>query len=294
MQNTRKSDKFFISYPAEPFQQAVVWPTYTQPQTTIQAAPHLLMPPMATAQPPPPLLLGASDYLSSNTTLHQVGIPCNSPHVDSKLCLAPLINQGMAFPNSQHTQTVNSTRLVALASDNGNGKRKMSTNMPTPIPIQPAPTLIKIEDSATTTSHCNPMASFEPKSTAIQTATITTALQPNDISQDIATQLSGYYQTHGLHGNLIQIAPHTTTLNTAPVFSSHTTNAAIQMPPLITPIDCRTIQTQSMPPIQSPPDVTVSTMSCLTPITETFSRSDENLDSSGVSTLPEGNLLDFL
>lgn len=73
---TRKSDNFFISYPAEPFQQAVVWPTtYTQPQTTIQAAPHLLMPPMAAAQPPPPpLLLGTSDYLSSNTTLHQVGV----------------------------------------------------------------------------------------------------------------------------------------------------------------------------------------------------------------------------
>lgn len=68
-----ETDKFFISYSSEPFQQAVVWPTYTQPQTTIQTAPHLLMPPMA-AQPPPlaPLLLGTSDYLSASTTLHQV------------------------------------------------------------------------------------------------------------------------------------------------------------------------------------------------------------------------------
>lgn len=71
-------DKLFISYPSEPFQQAVVWPTtYTQPQTTIQSTPHLLMPPITAAQtmqPPPlaPLLLSASDYLSAGTTLHQV------------------------------------------------------------------------------------------------------------------------------------------------------------------------------------------------------------------------------
>lgn len=71
-------DKFLLSYPSEPFQQAVVWPTtYTQPQTTIQPAPHLLMPPITAApsmQPPPlaPLLLSASDYLSAGTTLHQV------------------------------------------------------------------------------------------------------------------------------------------------------------------------------------------------------------------------------
>lgn len=161
--------------------------------------------------------------------------------------------------------------------------------MPQPIPIQPAPTLIKIEDSAAATSHCNPMATYEPKSTAIQTATITT-VGPSDIPPDIATQLSSYYHTHGLHGNLIQIAPHTTTLSTTPAMQSHTTNATMQMPPLIAPMDCRGIQMQPMPPIQSPPDVTVSTMSCLTPITETFSRSDENLDSSGVSTLPEGEI----
>lgn len=72
-------DKFFIS--TEPFQhhqQAVVWPTtYTQPQTAIQTAQHLLMPPMATAQTMQtpslaPLLLGTPDYLSASTTLHQV------------------------------------------------------------------------------------------------------------------------------------------------------------------------------------------------------------------------------
>lgn len=75
-----KLDNFFIL--TEPFQhhqqQTVVWPTtYTQPQTAIQAAPHLLMPPIAAAQTMQassltPLLLGAPDYLSASTTLHQV------------------------------------------------------------------------------------------------------------------------------------------------------------------------------------------------------------------------------
>lgn len=69
----------FFAYPSEPFQQAVVWPaTYTQPQTTIHTAPHLLMPPVAppmqshTMQPQSiaPLLIGASDYLAAGTTLH--------------------------------------------------------------------------------------------------------------------------------------------------------------------------------------------------------------------------------
>lgn len=71
-------DKLFISYPSEPFQQAVIWPTYTQPQTTLQA-PHMLMPSLPASQlppPPPPLapfVLGA-DYLAASTTLHQVSI----------------------------------------------------------------------------------------------------------------------------------------------------------------------------------------------------------------------------
>lgn len=71
-------DKFLISYPSEPFQQAVVWPTtYTQPQTTIQPTQHLIMPPITAAQsmqPPPlaPLLFSTSDYLTAGATLHQV------------------------------------------------------------------------------------------------------------------------------------------------------------------------------------------------------------------------------
>lgn len=72
-------DKFFINCPtylSEPFQQAVVWPnSYTQPQTTLQSTPHLLMPTLPQQmQPPPlaPLLLGTSEYLSASATLHQV------------------------------------------------------------------------------------------------------------------------------------------------------------------------------------------------------------------------------
>lgn len=64
---------------SEQLQQAVVWPSYSQPSS------HLLLPPL----PPPPLQLlssASSDYLSTSTTLHQ------------------------------HTQT-HSTRLVALTTD---------------------------------------------------------------------------------------------------------------------------------------------------------------------------------
>lgn len=73
--NRIDTDKLFISYPSEPFQQAVIWPTYSQPQTTLQAQ-HMLMPSLTASQlpPPPPLapfVLGA-DYLAASTTLHQV------------------------------------------------------------------------------------------------------------------------------------------------------------------------------------------------------------------------------
>ncbi|XP_055326828.1 protein winged eye isoform X6 [Sitodiplosis mosellana] len=247
-------DKLLISYPSEPFQQAVVWPaTYTQPQTTIQPTQHLLMPPITAApsmQPPPlaPLLFSASDYLSAGTTLHQ------------------------------HTQT-HSTRLVALASDSSN-KRKTSHNPTIPLPIQPAPTLIKIEDTVPT------LAPFEPKSSGLQTATIT-ATQTNDVVPDIASQLGNYYQTHGLHGNLIQLAPHTS-VGATQTLSNNGNNQTISASiPLLNTLDCRALQPQPMPHILTPPDVTVSTMSCLTPISETYSRCDDNLDSSGVSSLPE-------
>lgn len=153
------------------------------------------------------------------------------------------------------------------------------------MPIQPAPTLIKIEDSMHTGLPA--LAPFEPKSTGMQTATITTT-QNNDITPDIATQLSNYYQTHGLHGNLIQLTPQTTigATQTLPnIVTSSALNAGI---PLLNTLDCRTIQSQPMSHILTPPDVTISTMSCLTPISETYSRSDEHLDSSGVSSLPEG------
>lgn len=153
------------------------------------------------------------------------------------------------------------------------------------MPIQPTPTLIKLEDSL----HAGvpALAPFEPKSTGMQTATITTTQNNNDVTPDIATQLSNYYQAHGLHGNLIQLTPHTTVgaTQTLPNF----VNSSTLTVPLLNTLDCRALQTpQSMSHILTPPDVTISTMSCLTPISETYSRSEENLDSSGVSSLPEG------
>lgn len=165
------------------------------------------------------------------------------------------------------------------------------------MPMQSTPTLIKIEDCNSSVSsgngngsnHCGTITSinanhhpaFEPKSTAMQTATITTAVQTNDMTPDLAAQLS-YYQTHGLHGNLIQIAPHPPAM---PPLTS-TNNNAITAEAIMNTLDCRSLQQTSS--ILTPPDVTISTMSCLTPISETYSRSEENLDSSGISSLPEG------
>lgn len=176
---------------------------------------------------------------------------------------------------------------MALASDNNN-KRKTSHNSTIPLPIQPTPpTLIKIEDSMH--GGLPTLTPFEPKSTAIQTATIT-ATQSNDVAPDIAAQLSNYYQTHGLHGNLIQLAHQTSVgVGTTQTLPNHTSNTTLTAGiPLLNTLDCRPIQPQPMPHILTPPDVTISTMSCLTPISETYSRSEENLDSSGVSSLPEG------
>lgn len=134
---------------------------------------------------------------------------------------------------------------------------------------------------------------FDPKAHAIQAATITTAVQANDVAPDLAAQLN-YYQTHGLHGNLIQITSHPslTTNNSTPSAIttaslinptlpqiSHHTSLQIQQPQ----------QQQQTSHLMSPTtDVTISTMSCLTPISETCSRSDDNLDSSGISSIPEG------
>lgn len=125
-------------------------------------------------QPPPlaPLQLLGSDYLTAtaSTTLHQ------------------------------HTQT-HSTRLVALTET----KRKpnnTSGNIPLPIPSH---TLIKIEDCSGSTScggntatHHQQSTIFEQEKSTIQTSTIATSVQTNDVPAHL------YYQ----HPNLIQIAPH--------------------------------------------------------------------------------------
>lgn len=114
----------------------------------------------------------------------------------------------------------------------------------------------------------------------MQTASITSAVQTNDIAPDLAAQLS-YYQTHGLHGNLIQIASHPTSMPPLTNSISSNTNSGLSSATLMGTL-------QATANILTPSDVTISTMSCLTPISESFSRSDENLDSSGVSSLPEG------
>lgn len=164
------------------------------------------------------------------------------------------------------------------------------------MPIQPTHSLIKIEDcnnsmtnarnnGTGTLASINHHSAFEPKSTTMQTASITTAVQTNDISPDLAAQLS-YYQTHGLHGNLIQIASHPTSMPSLTNSISSNTNSILQTATLM-----GTLQSSSN--MLTPPDVTISTMSCLTPISESFSRSDENLDSSGISSLPEGESMIF-
>lgn len=191
--------------------------------------------------------------------------------------------------SAQHTQT-HSTRLVALASDN---KRKSIATPTIPLPIQPTPTLIKIEDSISTNANVginNPLSTighhpsaFEAKSTSLQAAaSITTAVQTNDISSDIAAlNNSIYYQTHGLHSNLIQIASHPTTVSSLNSHSTTSLTGGGMMNSM-----------QSTPNILTPPETSLSSMPCITSI-DSFSRSDDNLDSSGVSSLPEGEFDHF-
>lgn len=139
--------------------------------------------------------------------------------------------------------------------------------------------------STGTGPQCNSITPYEPKTQAVQTATITAAVQTNDVGTDIAAQLNNYYQAHGLHGNLIHIAPHTSSVPPTQSLACSTSNPTITASiPFLNAFDCRHMQSQTMPNA----DVTISTMSCLTPISETYSQSEENLDSSGVSTLPEG------
>lgn len=154
------------------------------------------------------------------------------------------------------------------------------------MPIQPAPTLIKIEDSMH--SGVPTLAPFEHKSAAIQTATITATQNNDHLTTDIATQLGNYYQTHGLHGNLFQLGPHTSVGATQTLSNNGHHQTYSNTIPMLNTLDCRHLQPQPMPHILTPSEVTIPTMSCLTPISETYSRCDENLDSSGVSSLPEG------
>lgn len=232
----------------EPYQQAVVWPTYSQTQTTLPSAQHLLMPPLTAhqIQPPPlaPLLLGSSDYLAS-ATMHQ------------------------------HTQ---STRLVALASDN-----KRCKGSPTvPMPIQTGPTLIKIEDCSPV-SHTSGPPSFTDHLMdlkSLPTAAIQSTMHTHgELSSDMSSPIS-FYPTHGMHGSLIQIAPQSSSMNTLAHNTSSSTTASI--------LGSMSQPTNHM--FSPPPNVVVSSVSCLTPPSEPFSKSD--LDSSGISSIPDGKLIE--
>lgn len=190
-----------------------------------------------------------------------------------------------------------------MTSENKRKTNPTQTGQSIPLPIQSAPTLIKIEDcsnssannNAGTITTMNHHSAYDPK--AIQAATITTAVQTNDVSPDIAAQLS-YYQTHGLHGNLIQISSHPPTVPST--VNSSVANAMTTASFINPTMECRTLpqishhtslqtQQQHTSHMMSPTtDVTISTMSCLTPISETCSRSEDNLDSSGISSIPEG------
>lgn len=151
------------------------------------------------------------------------------------------------------------------------------------MPIHPVSTMIKIEDSMQTGIPA--LAPFEPKPTHMHGTTIT-ATQTNEATLDVSPQPNNYYSTHELHGNLIHIAPHTTVGATQTFSNNENCSALTTHMPFLNTLDCRSLQSH----VLSSPDITIPTMSYLTPISETYhtSRCDENLDSSGVSILPDG------
>uniref|UniRef100_A0A1B0CBB3 Putative bah domain protein n=1 Tax=Lutzomyia longipalpis TaxID=7200 RepID=A0A1B0CBB3_LUTLO len=222
----------------EPFQQAVVWPSY--PQTAAIQPPHVLIPPIAQPlhQPPPlaPLQLIGSDYLAASTTLHQVN-HAKLPQVVSQ-CVT---NMSSVF---QHTQT-HSTRLVALTSDPG--KRKTAPSHPPPgIPLPiPSHTLIKIEDCAGSSTSCSATPSLPHQSSlfdtcsdkggSLQTTTTVTEMTPS------LPQL--YYQPSN---NLIQIAP-----TSAPNDDCRTSIPHMITPPptavCLTPVEAEALQPVTAP-----------------------------------------------
>uniref|UniRef100_A0A182J8R4 Uncharacterized protein n=1 Tax=Anopheles atroparvus TaxID=41427 RepID=A0A182J8R4_ANOAO len=200
----------------EPFQQAVVWPSYPQSTAAMQP-PHLLLPqlPQQQLQPPPlaPLQVLNSDYLSTaSTTLHQ-----------------------------QHTQTHHSTRYLALTSDSTGkrstiaaGKQSQTTTGPTgsasggscgqptiPMPIPASHAFIKIEDCSTnpgTTGGMNGGPSHLSSSLfgalseldKTSTSTTTTPGGPGNHPHHLALSTTGDITSQLLFqpGNLIHITPH--------------------------------------------------------------------------------------
>ncbi|XP_061503321.1 mucin-19 isoform X7 [Anopheles gambiae] len=140
-------DKIYISC-IEPFQQAVVWPSY--PQST--ASQHLLLPqlpppPQPQLQPPPlaPLQMLSSDYMSTaSTTLHQQHT--QSHHSTRYLALTSAESSGKRTSSSaggKQSQTTGS----AVGSSAGSGSTCGQPTIPLPIPAPHA--FIKLEDCST-------------------------------------------------------------------------------------------------------------------------------------------------
>lgn len=177
----------------EPFQPALVWPSYQQPTapTSLQP-PHLqlLSQPLNQQIPPPPIsslqLLGSSDYLTTaSTTLHQ------------------------------HTQT-HSTRLVALTQDQNKRNKIHNTAAQNNLGL---PTIIKFEDCQNSgqlnanMSHTNPMLGAGHHTPSIFDNTdngggaLHTSSVPTTTDLSCSTLPAQLFYQPQVGGSLIQIAP---------------------------------------------------------------------------------------
>ncbi|XP_053667558.1 protein winged eye [Anopheles marshallii] len=303
-------DKIYISC-IEPFQQAVVWPSYPQSTASLQSQ-HLLLPqlPPQQLQPPPlaPLQMLSSDYLSTaSTTLHQ-----------------------------QHTQTHHSTRYLALTSEsNGkrssiaSGKQSQTTSgssssgpastcgQPTiPLPIPASHTFIKIEDCSTSaglsaamgasTGSTHLTTSLFGSLSDVDKSNQSTASAPNSLANGagphshLALPAASDLTPHLLFqpANLIHIAPHHpakshSTGHTLLEASSGaggtlTTSVANPTPPpsaLPTTVTTALLSglSQSANASNAPPPLvatTVSATTCLTPPPDTTSTMHSQTDAA--------------
>uniref|UniRef100_A0A182VY81 BAH domain-containing protein n=1 Tax=Anopheles minimus TaxID=112268 RepID=A0A182VY81_9DIPT len=303
----------------EPFQQAVVWPSYPQSTASLQSQ-HLLLPqlPPQQLQPPPlaPLQMLSSDYLSTaSTTLHQ-----------------------------QHTQTHHSTRYLALTSEsNGkrssiaSGKHSQSTTgssssgpastcgEPTiPLPIPASHTFIKIEDCSTSAGLSAAMGAST--GSAHLTTSLFGSLSDVDKSSGTTTSVTNSLTNGaGSHphlalpaasdltpqllfqpANLIHIAPHHpskshssghTLLDASSAGGSLSTSVANPTPPpsalptTVTPALLSGLSHSSVVSNPPPPLVatSVSATTCLTPPPDTTTTMHAQTDATDGTAVSEVN-----